>query len=765
MAATKNRIALAIFALLVVLAPLLFGAVDRISQAVLALILALGLLVLPPAVPVLNKWLKWTIVALVALLLFKEFAPAGLFETKQWRLVLSRDFDVAFPGTNNPEPTRALETLLVAIVAVCWFLWVRTLAMRHRAAMAWILLTSAVAVAAVSFFGPEDASAGIYGMRSTPGWTGFGPFPNKNHTASFLAMGALVGCGCFTRALVRKENAFAVLAAAGSLVVLAALFASRSRGGLVVFVVGALIFAGSALARVRNLKALLISIFSIVIIASLCLAFGAKLLARFVPAGEGDISDDLRWKIWSDTLAMWRDAPLLGHGLSSFAQIFPMYENVAVENQYLVHPESSWLQWLVELGAIPWLVLLAILVFFLAKSARGLFISRRSLFVRIGALSALIALLLHSVWDVPAHRWPTAGVGLALLALLHPFSQRQQLILCDRRAALTPIFVAFFLAMPLLFNGPIWSPGYLPKLADRAQRLAADSEEIEEALRFFPLNATLHQLAGLRQLAAGRPSPKVWRHFRIASRLKPNSWSVAAAQALASWPYSPGMALHFWTLAIERTTHRHAEIFRIALEETGDLPMARNYWARFAENNPDLLLVFAQHLPPDQGQRYFNLWWKKRALSKNLRPHEINAFYQSLIHLGTLDQLHAWIKTHPHFQSRDYRHWAFALQHWQDHTAAWKLLARWEKEPDFPGARISERPELLEVRWLTNPQNFLTAQALAEWWFRNGEIEKSRKIILAAAAEKNAPEWFRRKAAYAKAADGQFGEAVSMLLY
>jgi O-antigen ligase len=761
--AQNNRVALAIFGILVVLAPLLFGAVDRISQIGLTAILAAGLWFRPPVLPAVSRWLKWTFILVGAVLVVKEFAPAALFGGTEWRETLTRDFKIVFPGTHNPEPTRALDALLVCLVGVCWFVWVRTLAIENRTTLSWLLFVAALGVAAVSLATNNLFTDAIYGLRVTPGWAGYGPFPNKNHTASFLAMGALIGCGCFARGLARKSYVQAGFAAVILAIVLAALFATRSRGGLIVFFLGGFIYSACALLKVRNAKVLLISLFALVIAAALCMAFGAKLLARFDFGSE--ISANLRWNIWSNTIAMWKDTPFFGHGLGTFPQLFPLYERLSIENQYVLHPESSWLQWLVEVGGIILLMVAALFAFILARQVQNIFVSHRNFFLRIGALSAIAALLFHCIWDVPAHRWATAGFALAILALLWPFSADQHLIRCDKRAALTPAVVAFFWSLPFIFHQPIWSPSYVPQLVDRAQRLQATPEEINRALRYFPLNATLHQLAGLRQLAAGKPSPEVWRQFHIASRLKPNSWSVAAAQAMASRPYSPGMTLHFWTLAIERTTYRHAEVFRMALKETNDLPRAKQYWARFAENNPDLLLVFAQHLPEEEGRYYFNEWWFKRALSSDLRRHEVENFYQALTKLGSLDQLKTWIRTHRDLEARDYKHWAMALQYWQDHAGAWKLLSRWEKEPEFPGVQISTSPEQLEVRWLTDPQNFVTAQLLAELWFRKGDLEKSRRIILAAAAEKDAPVWFRRKAAYAKAADGRYGEAVTMLLH
>ena len=66
-----------------------------------------------------------------------------------------------------------------------------------------------------------------------------------------------------------------------------------------------------------------------------------------------DESASTRVAVWHNAAAMWKDAPLFGHGVGSFIPVFPMYQDIAMEEVTVKHPESSWLQWLVELGLIP----------------------------------------------------------------------------------------------------------------------------------------------------------------------------------------------------------------------------------------------------------------------------------------------------------------------------------------------------------------------------------------------------------------------------
>src|SRR6186997_212812 len=84
-----QQVALGVFALIVVLAPLLFGAVDRLPQIVLLALLVVGIAAQPPAVVPLSRWGNRLAIALVALILIKEFAPAKWFGQTMWRTALT----------------------------------------------------------------------------------------------------------------------------------------------------------------------------------------------------------------------------------------------------------------------------------------------------------------------------------------------------------------------------------------------------------------------------------------------------------------------------------------------------------------------------------------------------------------------------------------------------------------------------------------------------------------------------------------------------
>lgn len=766
MAALNRKIALAVFGLLVAAAPLLFGAADRVVQIALVLLLGVGFLAVPPSWPRLPRGLGWLMAFFVMAVVAGEFLPAAWFGPSPWRDTLTEDFRILLPATRNPEPARAFDALLAAAIGAAFFVWVRTLAgdAPTRLALAWSLAGAAALFAIVCLALGTRTDSMIYGWRYTPGWTGYGPFPNRNHTAALLAMGALVGCGCVVRASRRKNYTLLAIGALAVALIFIALVQSKSRGGLIGFGAGLAVFGTLTVIKLRTRAALVTSLSVMLLSAALLLAFGSNLLARFDSAADGNIPQNLRWHIWRDTIAMWRTAPWFGFGLDSFAQVFPFFQTVRIDDQYVLHPESSWLLWLVELGAWPTALLAIALFFFVAKNLRGLFESERGFHIRVGALAGTVALLCHSLYDVPAHRWATAGFGLALLAIACPSAAGGARRRLGLKAALMPFAIASFWLLPLFTNQPDWSPTSLTNLLAISARTPSEVSigELRDMTRWFPLEADLRQALGLRYLTHGVPA-RAWDEFRSADFLASTSWQMPATQAWIAARYSPGMSLHFWALAIERSGHRAPEIFQLACQQTA--ADSAKFWASYARTHPQFLTLYSEAVSdPEEARTAYELWWATRAASPELAPFEARYFYICAYKWGTREQLEIWMKKHPQLAPRDFKDWAGLMHHWQDDPAAWRIVASASKEPVFPKNPIDTGSAALEARWFADPADTVNAQALACDLARRGDADGGARVIFSVAAGKNPPAWFVEKAAWFYAARGEYGNAVKMFL-
>jgi hypothetical protein len=259
----------------------------------------------------------------------------------------------------------------------------------------------------------------------------------------------------------------------------------------------------------------------------------------------------------------------------------------------------------------------------------------------------------------------------------------------------------------------------------------------------------------------------VWqRHFAIAARLTPNSWTVPAAQARLSRRFAPELSLAFWQQAVDRGTLHRSEIFTTAMAETRGLPDAAGSWARYVESNPKLLLDYAATLPDETARSYYTRWLEERATAGDLAASEVEAFYQQVVRLGKAEDLQTWMQHHAAREATDYRRWAGLLHQWGDEAQAWQLLARRIPEPGYPEGLVSIERNELETKYRLAPENAMNAQQLAQLLHHDGAIAESEEIVLAVATQTKAPPppWFTRKAAHILARLGRQGEAVATLL-
>ena len=768
----ERRLAAALFAVLILAAALLFGAVDRIVQLGLVFGLALGFLLHPPEVPRLPRIWAWLGLGFVGFVIVSQFLPSHWFGQTVWRAVLARDYEVAFPFTRNPEPGRAVDCILMGSLAAAWFFWVRTLAADPpvRFFLLWALFRDGgdgghrLAVARHPHGFPHlrgPLLARLDRVRAVPESQ-----PHRRPARHGGAGGARVH---------RAVSAAAALGATGG--------GHRARGG-----------GGDGAARERNH-------------AAACWGWGAarrclrcwrsrsfaaaapwrrrsragcsarrwcsplarKLLDRFESPGDGNIPNNLRWQIWQDAIRVWRDAPLWGHGLGTFAQIFPLYQTVQPQEMVILHPESSWLLWLDELGAIPVAAGAALLLYFLAGNAIAAVRSgERGFFIRAGAFAGVFALLCHALWDVPAHRWGTAAFGIALLAIACPSLDRRSQIRLGRLWAAAPLLIGLFWLLPYLDDAPYWSPDGVHRLLTRLpySPTTASLDDLRKIEGALPLNPELHEQIGIREIEVPYRSGQAWREFRIADRLLPSSWALPAMQGWLSRGVSPGISFHFWSLSIERSGRRAPEIFLAAYRNSVDLPGGEEYWQSYAQGRPEYLLCYAEAAANDaQGKAAYDQWWKARGdSSAGVDAWEPAAFYSTLRKWGDRAQLQIWMNRRPELEPSDYKTWAAILHEWQLDADAWRILSRRIKDPAFPESHAAETAQALEENWRAHPDDPVTAQAYARQCSLSGDSAKCEQVILSIATGKSPPPWFIEKAAFMYAAKKDYTTAVTSLL-
>ena len=414
---------------LLVFTPFAFGTVEPWSEAVAELVV-LGMVV----TWLLGNLRNWEL---------RIELPAGWLPAALFLALLV--FQAVLPGWSlDPGATRRLALKVGAVVA--FFLVVantyRTRPQFRRAAWTMIATGTAISIFGVVqrmtwngrfyWIGPEAPGTAVYT---------FGPFTNRAHFAGLVvavlpvALVVLLtrrrdpvqrrvvqGWAARFRRWNSQDSSARSLIPFLILIMAGAALASGSRGAIVTL--GAVLLAilglggGGRTGRARWIKVAISAV--LIIMAGAWIGgdvlYGTveRLLTEIERPDEG-----FRLRVWPDAVAMWwREAPIVGSGLGSFAVAFPRFRTLRAP-VVMSHAESDWLGLLVETGAIG---------FVLAAAAAGsiaLMLLRRRRYARtysarVQALAGLVALIGAAVQSLPNYNLPVMSnlIYLSLTLIL-----------------------------------------------------------------------------------------------------------------------------------------------------------------------------------------------------------------------------------------------------------------------------------------------------------------------------------------------------------
>lgn len=532
----ERRSALVFFGfLLLVLVAVTFPDIERQGLRGILWTVAGGLMILrPPEVRVPRLWLG--LAAGFVVLAAAGFLPRGWFQLPAWRVELEA------LGLNTDshvfiQPQLAAESLagfaMTATVGI-YLLGHRVgTRLHHRFMLAFALGIGAWTVLALV-------------VHETG--TIFGFFPNRNHSATLLAIGAFAALGSLAQAIRFKQGWKIALSVLPQGLCLFTLFAvSESRGGMVVAVTGFLIWifltgtrhlSGHAGKAVGLLLIAFVGLFLIMDTAvktrltetverieASTLPPATDPTAKAPESAKGsnaakppeaaltppvatrtpelsvaesapampELSIDGRIPIYKDTLEMIRHEPWTGVGPGQFARVYPQYRNEFTSNNdaRCLHPESDWLQMLAEAGWPATLCLLAGVAVVSAAAIRRAWKSgARPL--RMGSVMGALTVCLHGLFDVPGHRVGLAWAALLLMAIaLRPPRARdhraEPLATRWTRLAWRGVGVMPLLAGLVLLQAQLRGTPVLPS--------ATVSRQLEQAVALYKADQAAYDLA------------------------------------------------------------------------------------------------------------------------------------------------------------------------------------------------------------------------------------------------------------------------------
>ena len=242
-----------------------------------------------------------------------------------------------------------------------------------------------------------------------------------------------------------------------TLLPIGALFLAASRGGIISFgaEVGFLIVL--ILARRREKKVLVAGAMILALAAILVSWLGiGRALDRFAAYKKLETSEGRRVEMVHDSMRIFQDHRVLGSGLGTLQEVFPLYETV-YDGFIVNHSHNDYAEALAETGLIGGLCGLIFLVILFWNSWRTLTVEGdpQSFAYHAGALVACLGLLVHAGVDFNFH--------IPSNALLF-FYRRRWLPLRSRRcrcpadievlsAIIRAIWIAFFREQMTLTEG------------------------------------------------------------------------------------------------------------------------------------------------------------------------------------------------------------------------------------------------------------------------------------------------------------------------
>ncbi len=686
------------------------------------LVLGVLLLAMPPRAS-LNRGLNLILAALLGLSA-TAFLPARWFALPAWRRAFVDDFGVSLPDTLSAQPWLSAETLVVFLAGLSWLYLMATLPWkggeRRRAG---ILFAGGVAVLAGVFV--TLAKLGVV-IPIWPNTRHFGPFPNRNQTADFLAVGALPVLALARAAWRAGRVAVAAGWLAGWLVTASAVFQCFSRAGIVLLFLTTVVYLGVEFFRANRRPpvtrndakfalwrrvALLVSI--VLVATSVFLVVGGDTLARLRPdaamADANTMSNGLRLRIQSDAVGMIAASPWCGVGLGNFAGLFETFRRQSADTPLRsIHPESDWLWLAAELGWPSLLLALAGCVLL----GRRMWPERHSHDrpLRTAAALGVAAFAVHGLFDVSAHRLGTAMCALFLVGLALP-GEAESTGATPAPAKALWLPVGFrVLGIIFLAVGGLWTletrhvillPGAqgVARLKTTAlgQGLAHDYTEAQDsvtrALAWAPLDWELYFIragAGVylrRDLSA---TASDFRRARFLERCSPEA-PVNESRLWAAVGQDP-QAINALLEACRRTPSRAAEFI-------GPLYAARHVDPDFVDGlsgavlrNPTLEVALAERMAgADLPGFIARILRVDPDLAKLDDPQKLRLFRVWAMY-GDPQTLAASMTLHPAWQALGWRWWAEARgragtpEAWQE---ACHIAARHLPKPDVPALEDS----------------------------------------------------------------------------
>jgi O-antigen ligase len=298
-----------------------------------------------------------------------------------------------------------IELLKYTALVALFFLCVQSFRTRsHWRTFIWFLMGFGFAVSLFAILQHFTFNGKLYWLRELQyGGIPFGPYVNRNHFAGLMEL--LIPPGLAVQLLGAERRDQLPLVALFTLLPAGALFLSASRGGIISFV-AELCFLGVVIATRRREKSVLAAAAMILVLGAILISWLGigSALDRFAAYKKLESSEGLRAEMFHDTLRIFREYRLLGTGIGTLQEVFPLYES-QYTGLVVNHSHNDYAEALAESGIIGGLCGLAfiLLLFRICWKILNTQTDSQSFAYHAGALVACLGLLVHAGVDFNFH--------------------------------------------------------------------------------------------------------------------------------------------------------------------------------------------------------------------------------------------------------------------------------------------------------------------------------------------------------------------------
>jgi O-antigen ligase len=738
----------AFLALLPVLACFLGGATQKWGEGIVVALLGIYLLARPPRF---SLGLPSNLVLLALVLLAgTAFLPANWFYQPNWRATYINDFGIALPNTLSLQPWITGTSFISFLAGLTWLYVVcsERLGLREVRSALRLFAAGITALAAICilFWLAKTAPPFWHNERN------FGSFPNRNQTGNLFAVTAIIILACGQDDIRKGRKRWIVWGAALALMV-AAIILNFSRAGIGILVAGSALWLGifSLCQRSPSRIALVVSLLLLMLTA--LLLFGGQTLERFHlrNLANAGISNDFRWRIFSDVFLLIRDSPWVGIGLGNFEDVFAIFRAASYSDRRAIHPESDWLWLWTELG---WLAVVLVIV--------GLILLVRKIYplregtnqrYRLASLIAAILFALHGLVDVSGHRVGTSFAAMFLLGLSlhrpHSFKPGRSVSILFRLIGLILLVVGS--SWVVAAQGQKLLPGsvgvtnakQLATIDNRERNFAETIAVTTTGLKWAPLDWELYFSRAVAE-AELKQTDNALTDFRRARFLEPISYELPLAEGNIWLSSQPVLAATAWREALRRAGPERAGVFASMLSKASlRSPEVSRILAELGVSSHDLALPYLARISGTDFNRALAKILENDPELSSFSETEKLALFAYWSERGDAAELSRATTRHPDWLPYAWLGVAKYNAINNDLRAAYELTQRYGEPVALPRIASGASLQQLESRFRSAPDNYAIGYELYRAQMQSGRVDDALNTVRHFSERGNSPAYFR----------------------